>query len=113
MKQIILILALVVGSTSFAQQKLEKQSTTSEKSEVVNGNKIKNITEELDLSINQQETLKHLQKKYDETAIEYKGQAVEIESKKEKLTTEFEAILTPEQLSKFEEMQKMGSLKAN
>lgn len=108
MKQIFLILSLIVGTTTFAQDKtaMKSQTTLTEKSVDSNGDKIKKLTEDLDLSSDQQSKLKSILEKHDEIEANSKGHSDEMKRQNKELENEFRAILNPDQIKKFDEMQK-------
>ena len=106
MKHIILIMALMIGTVSFAQEKLEKKSVTSERNDATIENRIEKQTKELDLSKDQKEQLKAMLLKHDELVKNNQDDASKLEAIDNQTEKEFRSILTPEQIKRFDKLQK-------
>lgn len=106
MKNLILILALVIGSVSFAQNKMEKKSVTAEKSGATIDQKVERLTQELDLSSEQQMQLKSILVKRKDMVKKNQGNTERINEINKTTRATIKKILTPEQLKKLEEMKK-------
>ncbi len=106
MKNLILILALVIGSVSFAQNKVEKKSISVEKSSNSIDQRIENLSQKLDLSSDQKEKLKSILVKRDHMVKNNQGDAEKIEEINKETRKNIQLILTPEQQQKLKEMKK-------
>lgn len=106
MRQIILILALIVGTTSFAQQRMEKRSLPSDSSKATIKNRVERMTEELDLSSDQQRKLEGIIVKHDELVKNNQGNDDKLKTINEEMEREYRSVLTPEQIKKFDELKK-------
>src|SRR5690554_5209249 len=97
MKNLVLTIAMVVGVTAFAQERrMEKRAMPVE-------NKVKRLTQELDLTQEQQEKLKVLYEKKRETRQKERAERMDIKrSENQEFDNELRSILTPEQAKKFE-----------
>lgn len=129
MKHIILVLALAVGSISFAQvksekqtaTKLEKTTATSDKNQTTAVNidadksntsdRVNRLAEEFGLSKDQQKKLESILIKHDDVVKENQGNDDKINEHNKEMEKEFRSILTPEQQKKFDEKQKNTEVK--
>ncbi len=108
MKKLVLMIALVVGATTFAQERrLERKGMSSE-------NKVEKLTKELNLTDEQQAKAEEIFAKKAETKKEKRAEALETKkAENEAFDKEFKAILTPEQVKKYdakkaEKLEKRG-----
>lgn len=108
MKKLVLMIALVVGTTTFAQERrLERKGMSSE-------NKVEKLTKELNLTDEQQAKAEEIFAKKAETKKEKRAEALETKkAENEAFDKEFKAILTPEQVKKYdakkaEKLEKRG-----
>ena len=97
MKKLVLMIALVVGATTFAQErKMERRDMSSE-------NKVEKLTKELDLTTEQQAKAKEILAKKAETKKAERAEAMEVrKADNDAFDREFRAILTPEQAKKYD-----------
>lgn len=97
MKKLVLMIAMVVGTTAFAQErKMEKRAISSE-------DRVEKLTKELDLTEEQQEQIKVLYEKKREARQKEKAERMEIKRiKSQEFDDELKSILTPEQAEKLE-----------
>lgn len=97
MKKLVLMIALFVGATTFAQErKMERREMSSE-------NKVEKLTKELDLTTEQQAKAKEIFAKKAETKKAERAEAMEVrKADNDAFDREFRAILTPEQAKKYD-----------
>lgn len=97
MKKLVLMIALVVGATTFAQErKIERGEMSSE-------NKVEKLTKELDLTTEQQAKAKEIFAKKAETKKAERAEAMQVrKADNDAFDKEFRAILTPEQAKKYD-----------
>lgn len=108
MKKIVLMIAFVVGTTAFAQErKMNKKEHFSTEA------KVEKMTKELDLTAEQQKKLTvlfdkqktEMQKQKAAAKLERSEKREALSSKKEEMDKEIRSILTPEQLKKWEALK--------
>lgn len=97
MKKLVLMIALVVGATTFAQErKMERKGMSSE-------NRIEKLTKDLDLTDEQQAKAEAIFAKKAEAKKAERAEAMGVrKAENQAFEEEFRAILTPEQAKKYE-----------
>ena len=105
MKKLVMMIAFVVGTTAFAQER-----TMDKKEHFSTEARVEKMTKELDLTPEQQKKLTTLfdnkkvemQKQKEATKLERAEKKEALSSKKEEMDKEIKNILTPEQIKKWE-----------
>lgn len=105
MKNLILIMALLVGSISFAQNKVEKKSINAEKISTIDQG-VEKLSENLDLSSEQQKKLKSILVKREDMVEKSQGNSEKIKEINKETRKSIQQILTLEQQQKLKEMEK-------
>lgn len=105
MKKLILMIALMAGIATFAQDKKIEKRTLSKDS------RITEMTKELDLTKEQQEKVKVL---FEQQKMDRKESLIAKKANQERFQTEFRSILTAEQAKKLDaKKEKMKEIKPN